>query len=221
MMSATSHILLVEGKSDEAFYNEVFKKINIKASVKVAPPRSLGGQANNKEGVFSLLPALLKQLTDGSLSRLAVVVDADFVAAHGLGFARTLERLTAILRGFGFDAVQRPGVSGFLFTHAEGFHDVGVWIMPNNRDDGMLEDWIKLSLDPAEQNLFTQAVNSCAALKAPKFKPIHKIKANVATWLSWQAAPGRGMEYSIQENLVDWTSPSGQHLVSWLVHVFS
>lgn len=221
MMSATSHILLVEGKSDEAFYNEVFKKMEIRASVKVAPPRSFGAHANNKEGVFKLLPTLLQQLTDGSLSRLAVVVDADFVTEHGLGFAGTLDRVTGILNGYGFNIVRRPGVSGFLFTHAEGFHDVGVWIMPNNRNDGMLEDWIQMVIDPTESSLFAQAVNACAALNAPKFKPIHKIKAHVATWLSWQTAPGRGMEYSIQEELVNWNSLQAKNLSNWLNHVFS
>lgn len=220
MMSTASHILLVEGKSDAAFYTEVFKNLRTKATVKVAPPRSIGGQANNKEGVFSLLPVLLSQLTDGSLLRLAVVVDADFVTAHGLGFQRTLERVTEILKKYDFNIIRGTGVDGFLFTHADGLHDVGVWIMPNNRDDGMLEDWIQQVLDSAELDLFAQAVSSCKALVAPKFKSIHQIKAHVATWLAWQTAPGRGMEYSIQEKLVNWNSPLGKKLVNWLDRVF-
>ena len=119
-------VLLVEGKSDEEFYNAICERYDFKARVKVAPPRPLGGKFNNKEGLFSVLPLQLAQLADASLERLAIVVDADFPATHGLGFARTYDRVKTIVSEYGFNPVKRNGIDGLLFASSEGFHDIVV-----------------------------------------------------------------------------------------------
>ncbi|MDM5179365.1 hypothetical protein PO883_19420 [Massilia sp. DJPM01] len=219
-MNSTS-ILVVEGKSDEAFYTELCSSLAIKASIKVAPPKALGGRANNKEGVFSLLPSMLNQLADGSLARLALVVDADFASEHGLGFVRTYERVTNIVSHFGFSPIRRPNINGLLFQNSDGLHDIGLWIMPNNRDEGMLEHWIKASIVPGETQLMQDVEKIIDKLAAPKFKALHQIKAEVATWLALQEFPGRGMESAVKEKLLDETSLPFLQLVSWIKHIYS
>jgi len=220
-MPALSCVLLVEGRSDESFYGSICQTSAIKAAIKVAPPRTLGGRANNKEGVFALLPTLLKQLADGSITRLGVIVDADFVAEHGLGYNRTVARITEIVGEYGYLPVLRRNVSGLLFQSTDGLPDIGLWVMPNNRDDGMLEDWVKSIVISAEAELYDTAVKATASLTSPKFKPIHTVKAEVATWLAWQASPGRGMEHCITAGLVDQGSVRYVQLISWLTHVFT
>jgi len=220
-MAQSQRILLVEGKSDEAFYREVCKGKALNIDVKVAPPRDLGGAANNKEGVFNFLPTLLSQLADGRLERLAIVVDADYQAEHGLGYQRTLERVRHIVSDYRFVPANRPNIAGSLFRSEDGLHDLGLWVMPDNRADGMLENWIKSGIAETENALMRLAENATGALEQPKFKPIHREKADVATWLAWQAAPGRGAEYIIQAGLLDLQSVQFTQFAAWLSHIFS
>ncbi|MEN2472867.1 DUF3226 domain-containing protein [Burkholderia sp. GS2Y] len=221
MMAHALRILLVEGRSDEDFYNEICGKKGLNINVKVAPPKGLGGGFNNKEGVFNFLPTLLDQLADGRVERLAVVVDADYQSEHGLGYQRTLDRVAGIVGGYGFTPVRRQNIAGTLFKSADGFHDLGLWVMPNNRNDGMLEDWIKSGIAAAEHDLMKDAESATAGLEKPRFKPIHRTKADVATWLAWQAAPGRGLGSVINADLLDLQSAQYTQFAGWLSHVFA
>lgn len=220
-MAQSQRILLVEGKLDETFYREICKGKDLNIDVKVAPPRELGGGANNKEGVFNFLPTLLSQLADGRLERLAIVVDADYQAEHGLGYQRTLDRVTRIVADYRFAPANRSNISGSLFRSEEGLHDFGLWVMPDNRNDGMLENWIKSGIVETENALMRLAESATGQLKEPKFKPIHREKADVATWLAWQAAPGRAAEYIIQAALLDLQSVQFTQFAGWLSHIFS
>ena len=92
--------------------------------------------------------------------------------------------------------------------------------MPNNKNDGMLEDLVKLAVDPSEHKLFSLAANTVAKIPAPKFKHQHISKAEVATWLAWQEAPGRGMEHAIKAELIDKENSDYKKMITWLNHVF-
>ncbi len=220
-MAHALRILLVEGRSDEDFYNEICGKKGLNINIKVAPPKGLGGAFNNKEGVFNFLPTLLDQLADGRVERLAVVVDADYKSEHGLGYQRTFDRVAGIVGGYGFTPVRRQNITGTLFKSADGFHDLGLWVMPNNQNDGMLEDWIKSGIAVAEHDLMKNAESATAGLEKPRFKPIHRTKADVATWLAWQATPGRGLGSAINSDLLDLQSAQYMQFASWLSHVFA
>lgn len=101
-------LLLVEGVSDQRFFQQVCRALELHASVRVAPPRDVQGGHNSKEGVFKHLPVLLKQLEDGSIERLALVIDADDPRSSGLGYTRTRERVEEIVGAAGFTLAKRP-----------------------------------------------------------------------------------------------------------------
>jgi hypothetical protein len=216
----SERILLVEGEADRAFYEQMCKMLELNPSIKVAPPKILGGTHNTKEGVFNHLPVLLSQLADGQLAQLAIAVDADS-EAHGGGYSRTVSRVEEIIEPFGFTPLSNNG-SGTVFQHNDGLADFGVWTMPNNQDEGMLEDWIKHCVHPDEEGLFSHAATVVAALPQPrKFKPIHQSKAEVATWLAWQKAPGHGLYAAVEDQLLDTQCPSFLSLSNWLRRIFS
>jgi hypothetical protein len=221
-MSASKRILLVEGKSDEAFYGAMCTFLGLAARVKVAPPKGLGQGFNNKEGAFNTLPMLLKQLGDGQLERVALVVDADHEEASSLGYRRTVERVTDIVEPFGFErkavASTKPG--GLLFRSTEGLDDFGLWVMPGDGCDGMLENWIKHCIVSSDAPLMRLAERAVTDLDSPKFKELHRIKAEVATWLAWQKAPGRGLEHAIDGELLDQSNERVVQLTSWLRNMY-
>jgi hypothetical protein len=218
-MAMAEHILLVEGESDQSFFKEVCKTLGLDANVKVALPRDSGRFHNGKEGVFNLLPDLLNQLGDAQITRLAVVVDADS-AVNGGGYQCAIDRVTKIVEPYGFTLASNP-VGGVLFQNDDGLADFGLWVMPNNNDEGMLEDWIKSCVHPDEHELFAHAETVVDTLPQTKFKLIHISKAEVATWLAWQKQPGHGIYRAVEDQLIDTNSALFKELCVWLTHVYS
>ena len=218
---STKNILLVEGEADRGFFEALCLLLSIPADVRVATPKDTGGAHNTKEGVLShLTKVLLPQLQDGQLERIGVVVDADR-AMHGSGYAATLQRFTEALAQSDF----RPNpalTSGLVFTHQDGLADLGLWIMPNNADEGMLEDWIKQCLHPGEAGLYQHGEASIDAIPGgPKFQPWNRTKAEVATWLAWQKKPEHGLYNAVQPDLLNTDAPLFKELQMWLAHVFA
>lgn len=218
----SKRILLVEGKSDQLFYEAACSALNLGTTIHVAPPSSVGGRANNKEGALTHLRVLLNQLGDGHIQHLAIVVDADHEAEHGLGYRRTVDRVETIVSEFGFKiaAAAKSRVGGLLFEHPDDLNPFGLWVMPGNLVDGMLEDWLKSCVVAEEVTLFKLASTAVSNLPSPKFKPIFRSKAEVATWLAWQKFPGRGLGYAIEANLVDQSNAQFKLLAKWLSDVF-
>lgn len=216
----SERILLVEGESDKSFFEEICKTLGLHASVKVAKPKDIGGSHNTKEGVFNILPIFLKQLGDATVTHLAVVVDADS-DANGGGCQRTIDRVVNIVKPYGFTLVPDHSVAGVIFQHDDGLADFGLWVMPNNCDEGMLEDWIKECIHSNEQQLFKHAEEVVGELSAPKFEPIHRSKAEVATWMAWQKPPGHGLYRAVEDQLIDMKSELFEKLSVWLTHIYS
>lgn len=218
---STKNILLVEGEADRGFFEALCLLLSIPADVRVATPKDTGGTHNTKEGVLShLTKVLLPQLQDGQLERIGVVVDADRLA-HGTGYATTVQRFSSALAQVGY---QRNPVStaGLVFSHQDGLADVGLWIMPNNADDGMLEDWVKQCVHPDEAALYQHGSKSIDTIPGRhKFQQWHRSKAEVATWLAWQEKPEHGLYNAAQPALLNLESPLFKELHAWLGHVFA
>lgn len=214
-------ILLVEGPADSFFYAAFVRHLRIKG-VKITPPAEYGAKINSKSNAIHVLPTLLDQLDDGSVSSIGLVVDADYEATGGLGFRKTLDQIVHKIQSHGFEINPIKQPHGFLFSHPDGLLPFGVWIMPNNKTEGMLEDFIKESIRADDQvRLRDSAVEVVASLKNPLFKEIHRSKAEVATWLAWQKTPGEKLESTIDGNLVDLTSPACSTFSEWLRTVFA
>jgi len=219
---STKNILLVEGEADRGFFEVLCRILGIAADVRVAIPKDTdSGAHNTKQGVLShLTAALLPQLQDGQLDRIGVVVDADRVA-HGSGYPVTLQRFADALAQAGYQ-LKPAAASGLIFSHQDGLANLGLWIMPNNADEGMLEDWIKACVHPAEAGLYQHGEASIDSIPGgPKFQPWHRTKAEVATWLAWQKKPEHGLYNAVQPDLLNTDEPLFKELQAWLVDVFA
>jgi len=92
--------------------------------------------------------------------------------------------------------------------------------MPDNQNEGMLEDWIKSCIKEDESPLFQKASVAVSSLSNPKFKEHITSKAEVATWLAWQKNPGHGLYGTLNANLLDNTHPLFQALEQWLKAIY-
>ncbi|MEN9898791.1 MAG: hypothetical protein RLZZ66_2440 [Pseudomonadota bacterium] len=217
----SKNILLVEGDTDKIFFDEFLKTLNLTVQVKVGLPRDLGGTHNSKGGICNLLPDLIAQLSDEDavLKKLAIIVDADSLPHSNC--QKTIERISKIIESFEYMLVVEKS-NGFFYKNSDGLPSIGLWIMPDNENEGMLEDWIKASIHPNEQILLTQVKTVIDSLDPKKFKPIHRSKAEVATWLAWQEQPGHGLYWAAhsKNNLLDAGSSPYAELVDWLKRVY-
>ncbi|TAN65064.1 MAG: hypothetical protein EPN17_17610 [Methylobacter sp.] len=220
-----SHVLLVEGESDRGFFELVCKSLDLNTVIKVASPEDYQKDYeeqlyDTKQGALPLLADLLNELFDeeAPTQRLALIVDADKVE-HGSGYQKTLMQVSKIANDCGFFLTEN-NTNGLNFKHNDGQTEFGLWIMPNNRDEGMLENFIKQCVKTDEQPLFAHAELTVQNLPKPKFSPHNTTKAEVATWLAWQKKPGHGLYHSLQVNLLDTDHALFQELTHWLKNIF-
>lgn len=213
--------LLVEGARDSTFYAALVRVLGYK-HIDVMPPHEFGKRPGKVHALI-LLSIIAQQLGDGSVEKLGVVVDADH-ASLGSGFGATFEKVAGILRGHGYVApnMVARSVAGLIFSHPEGLPEIGVWIMPDNGSDGMLEDFVRQSVEEADQAaLLSAAVTVVGKLDKPLFdRKRHLSKAEVATWLAWQKIPGKGIESAAGDGLIKLNAPLVSEFNAWLKRTF-
>ena len=224
-MNNPHSMLLVEGRSDQELFSHICSSVGLKAKVLVAPPRDVGGRANNKEGVITHFEILLPQLADenANLKRLALIVDADHIENHGLGYKRTFTRIEEIVQSFGYTYHKSTsrGLGGSIFKSNEGLNDIGLWIMPNNRDEGGIEQWVRSCIFDEEMEFFRKAEIAVRSIEPQRFKETQREKANLATWLALQQQPGRGPAYAFREHLVDSQKTGFIKIINWLQYLYA
>lgn len=221
------NIIIVEGIADKGLFEQVCNALDLsETQIQIAPPKELNGRRNSKEGIFHILPSILLQQGGDKTLKIAVIIDADYATHHGLGYKRTLERFENIVQEYGYSLKNNNDDKiGLLFESDEGFSDLGLWIMPNNKDEGMLEDWIKSCISEKERIFFQQASDAVKNLPNQKFGEHSRTKAEIATWLAWQKKPGEGLYATMIKNkegerLLDTQQPLFQALARWLEHIF-
>ena len=98
----------------------------------------------------------------------------------------------------------------------------GIWIMPDNRLTGMLEDWLVGLIPEASGPLYEKARNCVSDSKrhgAP-FKEIHRTKAEIHTWLAWQDEPGLRLYDAVIHRVLDPKRPEARPFVNWFRSLF-
>lgn len=202
-MGATQ-VLLVEGINDLHVFCNLFERHEIPETFRV----------KNKEGITKLLDELDVELLASDLKSLGVVVDAD---THIEG---RWQSLLHHLENCGYqDLPTAPDANGTLIVQA-GLPKIGIWLMPDNRLGGTLEDFIAY-LIPAGDNLWDYAKQVVAAIEPDKrlFKS-HVAKANIHTWLAWQEQPGTPMGSAIKAQYLDSDAVHVVAFVNWIKKLF-
>lgn len=214
-------VLLVEGAADKLFFEHLCRLLSLEVSVKVNVPTDFEGNYNTKGAVLNTVPLLIDQMLDGRVNRLSVVIDADLLQ-HGGGQLATLQRFTDIVRSHGFRQRSRVGeAGGYLFSHTDGLEPIGLWIMPDNEHDGIIEEFIKTCVSESQEERFRRSVELLdASVKPFLFNPVHRAKAEVAGWLAWQKIPGQGIFSVIRDGLIDPRCASFSRLSNWLKATF-
>ena len=109
-------------------------------------------------------------------------------------------------------------VDGFIGKHSGTGTPIGVWLMPDNRRDGSIEDFLRELIDEGDRvapfaEVSTRAAkNDHGALFPEKdFK-----KAAMETWLAWQEEPGMTFGTAFQKDCLQRNKPLAECFVAWV-----
>jgi hypothetical protein len=164
-----------------------------------------------KDGVDNLISTLNEELKATDLGALGVVLDAD------ANLAAQWARITRILDAHGCRSVPpAPDAGGTIVETGDG-KKIGIWIMPDNRHSGALEDFVG-TLIAAGDTLWPKAqadVNNIPVADR-RFKNTYLSKAQVHTWLAWQEEPGTRMGGAFRRGYLNHNCQQAIVFVDWI-----
>jgi len=164
-----------------------------------------------KDGIEKLLGTLEEEIQATDAARLGIVIDAD------LDLAKRWAQLVTILTRCGFtDIPTTPEPSGTILENGEG-QRCGIWLMPDNRLTGVLEDFVAGLIDH-EDDLWPKADADVEAIPAERrrYKKTFHSKAKIHTWLAWQEEPGTRMGACFKKKYLDPEHPQAATFVAWI-----
>lgn len=196
--------LLVEGNDDMHVIMALCQKFSINENFEIIDCKGI-----NK--LFSQIPIRLKQ---SGFETLGIIIDAD---------TEIRKRWTALQDMFSKQQIILPDEipSDGLILKTNNI-TIGIWIMPNNNLNGMLEDFISF-LIPKDDNLLLIANQTLEAIEKKelnKYISSHKSKALIHSWLSWQEAPGTPMGLAVTKKFLTTEDENCNKLITWLTKIF-
>lgn len=164
-----------------------------------------------KEGIENLIDTLSEELKATDLGRLGIILDAD------TDVARQWARVTRVLDEHGCRSVPAaPSEGGTIVETNEG-KKIGIWMMPDNRSVGALEDFVgKLIAEDDTLWPKAQADVNGIPVEDRRFKETYLSKAHVHTWLAWQEQPGTRMGETFKKKYLDPNHPQATAFVDWV-----
>jgi hypothetical protein len=201
--------LLVEGKEELRVLPELLERAGINW-----PRGNEPVHIKEFEGVDNILEpgAIEAELKASGLEALGILIDAD--GDPESRWAQVRDRLAKRLPGFPTSL----DPSGAI--HAIASPRVGVWIMPDNIREGMLETML-LELRRTNVDLEQHVVDATASARArgAAYREVHRAKAELHTWLAWQDPPGLQIHVGVKVGLLTPTD-STRGFVSWVRSLF-
>lgn len=112
--------------------------------------------------------------------------------------------------------------SGYIDRVPDYPHSVGVWMMPDCRQDhGTLEHLLQ-TLIPTGNPLWIHAEDSTkiARDKGAGFRDVDLMKAKLHCWLAWQSTPGQPYGMAITSKFFGTDSPEAIAFLRWVKTLF-
>jgi hypothetical protein len=205
--------LLVEGNDDFHVVHALFKKYNVTTVRNIENPD--GGLFSVKDcnGVEKLLEQIPVQLKN--LQKIGLILDADADLNN-----RWLS-LSGIFKKQGFKLPKSPELNGTIVE--QNGKTIGIWLMPDNNNNGMLEDFINYLIHEDDKLIdkATKILDELESEKINKYNLIHRSKAKIHTWLAWQETPGSPMGKAITARyLLPENKEISDKFVDWIKQVF-
>jgi hypothetical protein len=120
------------------------------------------------------------------------------------------------------DLPKMPPSEGFIGESETYRTKVGVWLMPDNQNDGKLETFLHTLIDEKDR-LIDHAISATAEAKAngAEFSPNDAEKAQLHAWLAWQKEPGKPYGTAIRARFFkNESGPTATAFVAWFKKLY-
>lgn len=212
-MEEREKILLVEGKNDMHVINKLID----------VGEKSLSGTFNIKDcesnnGVIKQFELLLKN--SKIHAAIGLILDADENAQARMDAIK--HRLLSTNAYNKDDIVLKNDGLVLHSTDESRYPKIGVWIMPDNKLPGMLEDFL-LQMVSDDDLLLIKSEEVLQTLEQEnihRYAKAHRPKAKIHTYLAWQHEPGKPLSQAIQSKVLNPKSESSKIFLAWLQRLF-
>lgn len=205
------HRLLVEGKDDLHSVIHLTERHGIDWD----KPHDRTPYIHDSGGFDPLLDALSLDLKLGKRKRIGIVVDADIEPTDRWASIKTA------LGKVGIKLPKRPDADGTIVPGPGPCRRLGVWLMPDNSNPGMLEDFLG-ALVPQKDPCWDYAKEAArgAAKRGAPFPGRDFEKARIHTWLAWREEPGQPFGTALTANCFDTNQEISNRFVAWFERLF-
>ncbi|SHH27697.1 DUF3226 domain-containing protein [Thermosipho atlanticus] len=176
-----STIIFVEGKDDEQFLRGLLQKIEIE-DYKII-------QLNGKNNLNKVLPAAVKVSGFDKVKNILIILDADDSPDN------TFKSVLSALKKANLPLPKRPGE-----PTNNGQIKVGIFLFPDCKNPGTIEDLIIRSFDKNVLNCIKEYINCAEKLG---FNPKNEAKSFVYCYIAVQHEPSGNFDVSIKRKHID------------------
>ncbi|OBQ14397.1 MAG: hypothetical protein AN482_02020 [Anabaena sp. LE011-02] len=211
--------LLVEGEDDLRVIPQLIEKTGInwvENKKPIVPIEQIGGKDNLTSNLIST------HLQVSGLTHLGLMIDADENVSDSWKMIRNA--CLQIENIYIDNLPEQMPETGLIINIPNGtkFIKFGVWIMPDNIIEGMLETFLGYMIPEQGEYLwqYAQEVAREAKNKGATFKESYIDKAEIYTWLAWQDEPGRQIHQAIKYNILNPQTPKVQGFINWFKDLY-
>lgn len=176
-----------------------------------------GSKDGGADGDTMLLKSIAARLVTTGLERLVVVIDAD-----NRGPQARWDAIRQRLENEGYEGLaKQPNPEGTILElpSVEGRKPLrfGVWIMPDNQSEGMIEDFVTHMIRD-DDDMLPLVDDLLDSIPKPRFSPTHRPKARIHSWLAIQKEPGGPMGRAItdKDRYLDTDRPVAKSFLDWI-----
>ena len=169
-------------------------------------------ESGGRDKLLKAMEAAVKASTDRSVG---FILDADEVAQDRWRAVRgKLNNVGLMLP----DDIPKEGFVGETDTFKAR---VGVWLMPDNRQSGALEEFLQDLVDSSDPLLpIAQTSTDQAKNRGARFSNSDHLKAVLHAWLAWQECPGLPYGTAMKSLYFSHDSANALAFVEWFKRVF-
>ena len=218
-MSSKEKVLYVEGQDD------YYVTLHLCKEYQISIPECFHiCDCKGQNEVLKKISGLSNPL-DLKLKIVGIVLDADEnIASRWEQITDKLKRISSNYK-IPENITSKGTIIEAINSDEEEFPKVGIWIMPNNEKEGMLEDFLMEMAEESNYKGGIQYAKECVENAKEKnftsFKDTHKSKSVVHTYLAWHDEPSFtfGKAITKQEGFNP-NTPLVQDFINWLRNLF-
>jgi hypothetical protein len=201
----TDKVLLVEGVNDCHVVLALCKAHNV--------PETFGiYECGSDVNVLKRLNALIRRPNPPQV--IGVMLDAD-TSVQG-----RWQSIKSKLQHYSYTLPDKPDADGTVVETSSDEPKLGFWLMPNNQDSGMLEDFCAELAQPESLAFARECVEQAQAMQVTTFKEVHRSKAVIHTYLAWQDKPGYPLGIGITSQVLRPHTDVAVKFTNWLIRLF-